>query len=54
MGTDENLSVPGYGALVLPLELVPMPGNGAQISAQVPTKVYVQTGVPVHQAWASG
>ena len=42
--TDENLfrlvSVPGHGARVLPLELVP----GAQISALAPTKGYVQTG----------
>ena len=45
-GTDENLfrlvPMPGHGARVLPLELVP--GQGAQISAQAPTKGYVQTG----------
>ena len=43
-GADEILfrlvSVPGHGARVLPLELVP----GAQICARAPTKGYVQTG----------
>ena len=34
----------GHGARVLPLELVPVPGHSAQISAQAPTKGYVQTG----------
>ena len=47
-GTDEILfrlvPVPGHGARVLPLELVAVPGHGAQISAQAPTKTYVQTG----------
>ena len=37
--------MPGHGARVLPLELVPVPGRSAQISAQVPTKGYaVHTG----------
>ena len=31
-------------ARILPLELVPVPGHGAQISARAPTKGYVQTG----------
>ena len=48
MGTEKNLfrilSLPGHGAQVLPLELVPMSGHGAQISARAPTKGYVQTG----------
>ena len=35
-------------ARVLPLELVPVPGHGAQISAPAPTEGCVQTGVPVH------
>ena len=43
-GTDENLfrqvSVPGHGARVLPLELVPVPGHGAQISARASAKGY--------------
>ena len=34
--TDENL-------FRLPLELVPVPGHAAQISARAPTKGYVQT-----------
>ena len=46
--TDENLfrlvPVLGYGARVLPLELVPVPGHGAQIGVRVPTKTCVQTG----------
>ena len=45
--TNKNLyrlvSVLGYGARVLPLELAPVPGHGAQISARAPTKGYVQT-----------
>ena len=43
-GTGENLFrlVPLHGARVLPLELVPVPGHGAQISARAPTKAYVQ------------
>ena len=32
----------GHGAQVLPLELVPVPGHGTQISALAPTKGYVQ------------
>ena len=48
MGTDESLfrlvAVPGHGARVLPLELVPMSGHSAQISARAPTKGHVQTG----------
>ena len=45
--------VPGHGARVPPLELAPGHGHGAQISARVPTKGYVQTGaVPGHRALA--
>ena len=48
MGTDENLfrlvPVLRHGARVLPLELVPVPGHGAQISARIPAYGYVQTG----------
>ena len=51
-GTDENLfrlvPVSGHGAGVLPLELVPVPRHGAQISARVPTKGYVHTGARDH------
>ena len=36
--------MPGHGAGVLPLELVPVPRHGAQICAWAPTKGYVQTG----------
>ena len=36
--------MPGDGARVLPLELVPVPRHGAQISTRAPTKGYVQTG----------
>ena len=36
--------VPGNGARVLPLELVPVSGNGAQFCTQAPTKRSVQTG----------
>ena len=47
-GTDENLfrleSVLGQGALVLPLELVPVPAHSAQINVWAPTEGYVQTG----------
>ena len=54
-GTDENLfrlvPVLGHSVRVLPLELVPVPGHGAQISARAPMKGYVQTGAP---AWAPG
>ena len=50
-GNDENLfrllPVLGHGARVLPLELVPVPGHGVQISARAPTKGYVQTGPQV-------
>ena len=35
--------MPGHGARVLPLELVPVPGHGDQISAWAPTKSFVQT-----------
>ena len=46
-GTDENLfrlvPVPGHGARVLPLKLLPVSGYSAQISARAPTKGYVQT-----------
>ena len=35
--------MPGYGTRVLPLELVPVPGHGTQISARAPTKGSVQT-----------
>ena len=47
-GTYKNrfrlVLVLGYGARVLPLELVPEPGHGAQINARATTKGYVQTG----------
>ena len=32
------MPVLGHGARVLPLDLVPVPGHGAQISARAPTK----------------
>ena len=35
--------VPRNGARVLPLEVVPVPGHGAQIFARAPTKSSVQT-----------
>ena len=42
MGTDKNVlrlvHVPGHGTRVLPVELVPVPWNGAQISARAPKK----------------
>ena len=41
----------GHGAQVLPLELVPLPRHGAQISVRAPTKGYVQTGA---RAWGTG
>ena len=48
MGTDENLFrlvvVPEHGARVLRLELVPVPGYGAEIGARAPTKGYIQAG----------
>ena len=54
-GTEENLFrlvlVPRYDARVLPPELVPFPGRGAQITARAPTKGYVQTGT---RAWRPG
>ena len=34
-------------ARVLPLELLPVPGHGAQITARAPTKGCVQTGARV-------
>ena len=34
----------GWWSRVLLLELVPVPGHGAQISARAPTKTYVKTG----------
>ena len=41
-GTEENLfrlvPVPRHCARVLPLELVPVPGHGAQISVRAPAK----------------
>ena len=47
MGTDKILfrPVPVFrnGARVLPLEVVPVPGHGAQIVARAPTKSCVQT-----------
>ena len=47
-GADENLFrlvfMLGHGTRVLPLELVPVPWHGAQISARTPTKGYVQAG----------
>ena len=43
-GTDENVfrqvPVPGNGARVLTLEVVPVPGYGVQIFAPSPTKSY--------------
>ena len=33
----------GHGARVLPLELMSVPGHGAQICARAPIKGYVQT-----------
>ena len=46
MGTDKILftpvPVPRNGARVLPLEVVPEPGHGAQIFARAPTKSSVQ------------
>ena len=42
MGTDKILftpvPVPRNGARVLPLEVVPVPGHGAQLFARAPTK----------------
>ena len=37
MGTDKILFRPVQGARVLPLEVVPVPGLGAQIFALAPT-----------------
>ena len=42
LDTGENLF--RLCARVLPLELVPVPGHGAQICARAPTKGYVQNG----------
>ena len=46
MGTEGNLfrlvPVLGQGARVLPLELEPLPGHGAQTCAQVPTKGHLK------------
>ena len=46
-GNDQNLfrlvSVPGHGARVLSLELVPKPEHGVKISSRAPTEEYVQT-----------
>lgn len=36
--------MPGHGALVLPLELLSVPGQGAQVGVRAPTKGFVQTG----------
>ena len=36
--------MPGHGARVLLLELAPVPGHDAQVSARAPTKGFVQTG----------
>ena len=33
--------MPGHGARVLPLELMPVPGHGTQIRARAPTNGYV-------------
>ena len=49
MGTDDILFIPvpmsrNY-ARVLPLEVVPVPGHGAQIGHGVPTNSSVQTSV---------
>ena len=53
MGTDKILfrpvPVPRNGARVLPLEAVPVPGHGIQISARTPTKSYVQTSARVRE-----
>ena len=38
--------VPRFGARVLPLEAVPVPGHGAQIFARALTKSSVQTECP--------
>ena len=38
------MPAPRHDARVLPLELVLVPGHGAQISARAPTEIYVQTG----------
>ena len=47
MGSDKILftpvPMPRNGARVLPLEVVPVPGHGAQIFAQALTKSSVQT-----------
>ena len=47
MGTDKILftpvPVPRNGSRALPLEVVPVPGHGAQIFARAPTKSSFQT-----------
>ena len=47
-GTEENLfrlvPVPRHCARVLPLELVPVPGHGAQITARTPAKARSEQG----------
>ena len=47
MGTDKvffrPVPVPSNGVQVLPLEEVPVPGQGTQIFAQTLTKSYFQT-----------
>ena len=54
-GADENLfilvPVPGHSARALPLKLVPLPGNGAQISARASTKAMFRL-VPGNRARA--
>ena len=46
MGTDKILfrpvPVPRNSARVLPLEVVPVPGHGAQIFARAPTKSSIE------------
>ena len=42
----ELVLVPRHGARVLPLELVSVPEQGAEIYAREPKKNYVQTGTP--------
>ena len=53
MGTDKILftpvPVPRNGARVPPLEVVPVPGHGAQSFARAPTKSSVQTSARVRE-----
>ena len=44
MKTFRLVPVHWYSAQVLPPDLVPVPGPGAQISGRAPKKGYVQTG----------